>query len=365
MRPFRGLSALLVFAVAGCATAPAAPPATAPPPAPPPAVVARPPAPPDTERWTGLIVEPVTEALATSANLPRVEGLYVRQVEPGSPGQRAGIRPGDVILLAGTVYLAAPDALPRALAAAPLGSTVELAVRRSGELIPMRMAIETSPGGRLMLVIQPPARGLLHIAADGAMLYGYGPVPGREDRGIVPVQLPGGPLPPIAPRAVANPGAERVIAADGERVYLGWAGSEIYLDFYEISSGRVGRLPVRGAESLANRCRAQGLTRVGVELWIACRGPDATALVRVDLASGQARIDPLPPTYAGGLAFDGEAVWWLCCAAGGQVSLSRTDLATGAAKVFPVPERALSVAADRGAVYILAPEGIFAHKPWR
>jgi hypothetical protein len=40
-------------------------------------------------------------------------------------------------------------------------------------------------------------------------------------------------------------------------------------------------------------------------------------------------------------------------------------VATGAAKVFPVPERALSLAADRGAVYILAPEGIFQHKPWR
>ena len=360
---FRFLSSLFVLALAGCATAPAAPPAATPAPAPPP--VARLPAPPDTERWTGLVLEPVTEALAASANLPRVEGLFVRQVEPGSPGQRAGIRPGDIVLLAGAVYLATPDALPRVLAGAPLGSTVELAVRRGGDLVPVRLPIETSPGGRLMLVIQPPARGLQHIAADGAVLYGFGAVPGGEDRGIVPVQLPGGPLPRIAPRAVANPGAERVIAADGERVYLGWAGSEIYLDFYEVASGRVGRLPVRGAESLANRCRPQGLARVGAELWMACRGPDAAAMVRVDLASGQARIDPLPATYAGGLAFDGEAVWWLCCAAGGRVSVSRTDVATGAAKVFPVPERALSVAADQGAVYILAPEGIFQHKPWR
>jgi hypothetical protein len=360
------LSIPLVLALAGCAAAPAAPPPAAPAPAAaPPPVAARPPAPPDTERWTGLLLEPVTEALAASASLPRVEGLYVRQVEPGSPGQRAGIRPGDVVLLAGTVYLQAPDALPRVLARAPLGSTVELAVRRGGDLVPVRLPVETSPGGRLMLVIQSPAPGLVHIAADGAVLYGYGPVPGREDRGIVPVQLPGGPLPPIAPRAVANPGAERVIAADGERVYLGWAGSEIYLDFYEVASGRVGRLPVRGAESLANRCRPQGLTRVGGELWMACRSPEAAAMVRVDLGSGQARIDPLPASYAGGLAFDGEAVWWLCCAAGGRLSVSRTDVATGAARVFPVPERALSVAADRGTVYILAPEGIFAHKPWR
>jgi hypothetical protein len=363
---FRFLASLLLLAAAGCATAPAAPPAATPsPPAAPPPVAARPTAPPDTERWTGLLLEPVTEALAASASLPRVEGLYVRQVEPGSPGQRAGIRPGDIVLLAGTAYLATPDALPRVLAGAPLGSTVELAVRRGGDLVPVRLPVETSPGGRLMVVIRPPGRELQHIAADGAVLYGFGAVPGTEDRGIVPVQLPGGPLPPIAPRAVANPGAERVIAADGERVYLGWAASEIYLDFYEVASGRVGRLPVLGAESLANRCRAQGLTRVGGELWMACRGPAAAVMVRVDLASGQARIEPLPATYAGGLAFDGEAVWWLCCAAGGRVSVSRTDVATGAAKVFPVPERALSLAADRGAVYILAPEGIFQHKPWR
>jgi hypothetical protein len=365
MRYFHLLSAFLVLALAGCATAPAAPPAAAPAPPAPPPVAARPPAPPDTERWTGLVVEPVTEALAASASLPRVEGLYVRQVEPGSPGQRAGIRAGDVLLLAGGAYLATPDALPRALAGASLGSLVEIAVRRGGDLVPVRLRVETSPGGRLMLVIQPPARGLVHIAADGATLYGYGPVPGGEDRGIVPIQLPGGPLPPLAPRPVANPGAERVIAADGERVYLGWAGSEIYLDFYEVASGRVGRVPVLGAESLANRCRPQGLARVGAELWMACRGPDAAAMVRVDLASGQARIDPLPATYAGGLAFDGEAVWWLCCATAGRLSLSRTEVATGAAKVFPLPGRALSVAADRGAVYILAPEGIFQHKPWR
>jgi membrane-associated protease RseP (regulator of RpoE activity) len=365
MRRLVPASCLVALLAAACA-APAPPPSTAPP-APPglrPAVQAPPPV-PDTERWTGLVLERVTEALAASLNLPRVEGLYVRQVEPGSPAAQAGIRPEDVVLLAGGTYLDAPETLPRVLAGAPAGSAVELAVRRGGDLVPVRLTAATSPPGRLMVVIQPPVRGLSHIAADGAALYGYGPVPGREDPGIVPLQLPGGPLPTIAPRAVANPGAERVIAADGERVYLGWAGSEIYLDFYEIQSGRVGRVPVRGAESLANRCRPQGLTRVGAELWMACQRPEGPALVRVDLGSGSARVEPLPATYSTGLAFDGEAVWWLCCQAGGQIAVSRTELASGAAKVFPLRERAVSVAADRRAVYLLGPSGIFQHKPWR
>jgi hypothetical protein len=328
-------------------------------------VVAAPPAAPDTERWTGLVAEPVTEALAATANLQRVEGLYVRAVEPGSPGSRAGVRAGDVLLLAGGVYLSAADALPRVLAGAALGTAVDVALRRGGDLLTVRLPVEASPGGRLMLVIRPPVRGLLSIAADGAALYAYGPVAGGPDRGIVPLQLPGGPLPPIAPRAVASPGAERVIAADGQRVYLGWAGSEIYLDFYEIQSGRVGRLPVHGAESVANRCRPLGLARVGGELWMACQRPEGPGVVRVDVASGQARVDPLPPSYVSGLAFDGEAVWWLCCAAGGALSLSRTDVASGAAKTFPLPEPAVSVAADRRAVYLLGPDAIYQHKPWR
>ncbi len=365
MRRFASIPVLLVGLVLGaCASAPP-PPAAGPVPAPRPVTVEAPPGAPDSERWTGIVAEPVTETLAAAVNLSRVEGLYVRQVEPGGPGQRAGVRQGDVLLLAGGAYLAAPEVLAGVLAGAPLGSSVELAIRRGGELVGLRLPVESSPGGRLMVVIQPPVPGLLNIAADGSVLYAYGPVPGGADRGIVPLQLPGGALPPVGPRAVASPGAERVIAADGERIYLGWAGSEIYVDYYEIQSGRVGRLPVRGAESLANRCRPQGLARVGRELWMACQRPEGPAVVRVDLASGEARVEPLPATYAGGLAFDGEAVWWLCCAAGGRPSLSRTELASGAVKVFPLPEHAVSVAADRRAVYLLGRNAIFQHKPWR
>jgi hypothetical protein len=285
-------------------------------------------------------------------------------VESGSPAQRAGIRAGDVLLLAGGTYLGASDVLPRVLAGAPIGASVEVALRRGGELLAVKLPVAPSPGGRLMTVIQV-RPGLSQIATDGAVLYGFGPVPGGQDGGIVPVQLPGGPLPPIAPRAVVSPGAERVIAADAERVYLGWAASELYIDYYEIASGRVGRLPVRGAESLTNRCRARGLARVGGEIWMACQRPEGPAVARIDLASGAARIEPLAATYWGGLAFDGEAVLWLCCAGGGRVALSRTELASGAAKVFPLPEPVVSVAADSGAVYLLGPNRIYRHKPWR
>jgi hypothetical protein len=355
---------LLLLALAGCAAEPARP-ATAPAP-PPPGPAAAPTAPPapDTERWSGVFAEPLTEAVAREVSVGRAEGLYVREVEPGSPAERAGIQRGDVLLMAGGRYLGTREALQGALAAVPVGTAVPVTVRRGADLLNLAVPAETSPGGRLVAVIQTPP--LVNIAADGAWIYGFGPVPGSGDLGIVPLQLPGGPLPRILPRPVASPGAERVIAADAERVYLGWAGSEIYIDVYDIDSGRVGRLPVHGAESLANRCRPRGLARVGSELWMACQRAEGPVVARIELATGAARVEPLPPTYWGGLAYDGQALLWLCCASGGRVSLVRTEVATGVARVFPLPVSAMSVAADQAAVYLLVPGGgIGLHKPWR
>ena len=341
---------------------PAPPTAVAPPapvPAPSPAAAAR-------ERWLGMTVEPVTEGLARQANLPRAEGLYVRGVERDGPAARAGVREGDVLLLAGEVYVGTRETLASVLARAPLGSSVEVALRRRGDLVSLRLPVEAAPGGRLIGVIRLPTPLLLHLAADSGALWAYGTVPGGMDRGIVPVPVPGRPLPPIGPRPVASAIAERVIAVDAERVYLGWAGSEVYVDVYEIASGGVSRLPVRGAESLANRCRAAGLARVGGELWMACRRPEGPAVARIDLASGQARVEPLPPTYVGGLAFDGRAVLWLCCRdTSGRLALMRTELGSGANQVFPLAEPVVSVAADSRTVYLLGPAGISQHAPWQ
>lgn len=358
----------LCLALAACAAPAAGPmPATAPqaaPPAPAVAVVVRPPV-DRGERWTGLGLQPVTEEIAGRLTLARVEGLHVIGVEPESPGFQAGVRAGDVLLLAGGTYMDRPETLSRVLAASRPGSVLELSLRRGGDLIVVRLLVTESPRGRLMAVIRPPGPGLLGVAADGATLWAFGVVPGGADRGIVPIQLPGGALPPVGPRPVASPIAERVIAADGERVYLAWVASEVHVDAYDLQTGRALRVPVQGAEQIVNRCQARGLARVGGELWLACRRTDGPVVARIDLASGQTRVESLPATYWGGLAFDGEAVLWLCCPSGGRVALSRTPVGSSAGQLFPLPEPVTSVAADGGAVYLLGANAVYVHKPWR
>jgi serine protease Do len=46
----------------------------------------------------GLTVQRVTPQIAESLGLDRAEGIVVSSVEPGSPGDEAGLRRGDVIL---------------------------------------------------------------------------------------------------------------------------------------------------------------------------------------------------------------------------------------------------------------------------
>ena len=53
--------------------------------------------PEDIGKW-GLGVQEITEELAAHLGLPETEGVLVKEVKPGSPAQRAGVSPGDVII---------------------------------------------------------------------------------------------------------------------------------------------------------------------------------------------------------------------------------------------------------------------------
>jgi serine protease Do len=50
------------------------------------------------KEWFGLRVTPVTPEIARQLGLGKAEGMVVEAVEPGSPGQEAGLRKGDVIV---------------------------------------------------------------------------------------------------------------------------------------------------------------------------------------------------------------------------------------------------------------------------
>ena len=80
----------------------------------------------------GVTIQPLTPEMVSQLRLQSARGVLVSAVNPGSPAERAGLRPGDVITGLNGVALADPNALRNAVARTPPGSEVTLTVWRDG-----------------------------------------------------------------------------------------------------------------------------------------------------------------------------------------------------------------------------------------
>ena len=91
---------------------------------------------PDIQETTGFGIEigPLTSDMARRLRVPAgTEGVLVRDVEPGSNAQRAGIGRGDVILEVNRAPVTTPQEASRALNAVPNGGTAFLLVLSQGQ----------------------------------------------------------------------------------------------------------------------------------------------------------------------------------------------------------------------------------------
>ncbi len=81
----------------------------------------------------GVGLQPVTSDLARAMKLPDSRGALVRDVTPGSPGQKAGLQPGDVIRSVDGRAVRQSSDLPPIIGAMAPGTRVELGVLRDGK----------------------------------------------------------------------------------------------------------------------------------------------------------------------------------------------------------------------------------------
>ena len=94
--------------------------------------------------WLGVLVKPVTAALATQLGLPRAAGALVTEVKTGSPAARGGVRVGDVILQ--WDHRDVDDrVLPSLVASAQIGRPIAVGVWRDGAAITITLATEKMP----------------------------------------------------------------------------------------------------------------------------------------------------------------------------------------------------------------------------
>jgi len=81
----------------------------------------------------GVRIQPMTRELAQSFKLKEPNGALIATVEPGSPADKAGLKPGDVVLAFNGQPIDDPNKLPRLVASTRPGQAATLRIWRDGK----------------------------------------------------------------------------------------------------------------------------------------------------------------------------------------------------------------------------------------
>jgi serine protease Do len=80
----------------------------------------------------GVRIQPMTKELAQSFRLKEPNGALIASVDPGSPADKAGLKPGDVVLAFNGKPIDDPNKLPRLVAETKPGQSATLRIWRDG-----------------------------------------------------------------------------------------------------------------------------------------------------------------------------------------------------------------------------------------
>lgn len=95
--------------------------------------------------YLGVGLQPLDSELAAALGLQRNRGELIRSVEPGEPGARAGLRPGDVVVSVNGREVTPDQTLSYLVASAAPGTPVRLDVLRDGRPVTVTATAGTRP----------------------------------------------------------------------------------------------------------------------------------------------------------------------------------------------------------------------------
>jgi serine protease Do len=95
--------------------------------------------------WLGVQIQPVTQEVEESFDLPDQHGALVASVVPDSPAAKAGMQPGDVIYKMNDERLDGFKDLSKRVASTPVGTDVRFEIWRKGEARTLTAKLEIMP----------------------------------------------------------------------------------------------------------------------------------------------------------------------------------------------------------------------------
>lgn len=122
----------------------------------------------------GVSVQDLTPQLAQAFDIRRAQGAVIAQVVPESPAERAGLKPGDVVVAVNGRPIRRAADMRNAVGLLPIGSEVELTVIRNGKerRLVARVAepeVNTAQAGRFSRKLEG---ATLSDIREGSPLYG-------------------------------------------------------------------------------------------------------------------------------------------------------------------------------------------------
>lgn len=135
------------------------------------------------KQWIGIFLSPLSDELRAQINVPADEGVIVRQVVPGSPAEKAGLRPFDILLSANGDKLTDVGQLTELVRAqGDKSEPIKLDVLRHGEHESIVLTPEVRPddavfGGNAFSHVGPGTQAW-HLNPRDPMSFGFRGMPG-------------------------------------------------------------------------------------------------------------------------------------------------------------------------------------------
>jgi len=99
-----------------------------------------------TRGWVGVELQEITPELADSFKLGTTAGVLVAGVQSGSPADRAGIKPGDIVLTVDGKPVRDPDSVRNLIVALVPGKQTTLGLKRGQKALDLRVEVGKRPG---------------------------------------------------------------------------------------------------------------------------------------------------------------------------------------------------------------------------
>jgi Do/DeqQ family serine protease len=95
--------------------------------------------------WLGVTGEALSAEIAESLGFDRPGGVVVKELFPGGPADKAGLKPGDVLLAINGRDVQDPQSMAFRLATLPIGDAAKMTIMRKGEQMDLPIQLVPAP----------------------------------------------------------------------------------------------------------------------------------------------------------------------------------------------------------------------------